>query len=272
MNIWCLCCLHFKEPFDTIFINHIKPTVNTIHGLTCIRADDIYNNQPVIEDVWRLTNEARIIISEVTGKNPNVFYETGLAHAIGKEVILITQSMDDVPFDLRHWRHIVYKNTPEGIEELKSGLTYTIINILSRTEQTQHPDPNLADEGDSASTNSNSVRASWDAMNISPPQQNIDPDPRFAVIQLCDRLTTAIDHLVKSNRNILGTGSTNHRQKIENLLKADIIDHELASISRDLIGSRNVLAHGENITIHPENLRQFIAATERIESIVLSKW
>ena len=123
----------FGKPFDTIFTNHIKPTVENIHELICVRADNIYDNQPVIDDIWRLTNEARIIIAELTGKNPNVFYETGLAHAIGKEVILITQSMDDVPFDLRHRRCIVYEHTPEGIDKLKDDLTNTITSILNRT-------------------------------------------------------------------------------------------------------------------------------------------
>lgn len=123
----------FGTPFDTIYKNHIKPTVENIQELNCSRADDIYNNQSVIEDIWRLTNEARIIIAELTGKNANVFYETGLAHAIGKEVILITQSMDDVPFDLRHLRCIIYEHTPEGIDQLKNDLTHTITNILNRT-------------------------------------------------------------------------------------------------------------------------------------------
>ena len=58
-----------------------------------MRADDIYDNRPIIEDVWRCTNEARILIAELTGRNPNVFYETGIAHTVGKEVILITQSL-----------------------------------------------------------------------------------------------------------------------------------------------------------------------------------
>ena len=123
----------FGAPFDTIYENHIKPTVENIQEMDCSRADDIYNNRSVIEDIWRLTNEARIIVAELTGKNANVFYETGLAHAIGKEVILMTQSMDDVPFDLKHLRCIVYENTPEGIDQLKSDLTHTITNILNRT-------------------------------------------------------------------------------------------------------------------------------------------
>ena len=122
----------FQEPFNTIYEDHIKPTVERIQGLSCLRADDIYDNRPIIEDVWRYTNEARILIAELTGRNPNVFYETGIAHTVGKEVILITQSMDDVPFDLKHLRCIVYEYTPRGTQTLEENLKNTVVNILAR--------------------------------------------------------------------------------------------------------------------------------------------
>lgn len=122
----------FREPFNTIFIDHIKPTVESMEGVTCMRADDIYDNRPIIEDIWRSINEAHIVISELTGRNPNVFYETGVAHTVGKEVILITQNMDDVPFDLRHLRCIVYEYTPRGIQILETNLRNTIDNIRGR--------------------------------------------------------------------------------------------------------------------------------------------
>ena len=124
--------LPFDEPYNTIYSDHIKPSIESIDGLSCLRADDIYDNRPIIEDIWRCTNEARIIISELTGRNANVFYETGIAHTIGKEVILITQSMDDVPFDLRHLRCIVYEYTPRGIKNLEDNLKTTVLNILAR--------------------------------------------------------------------------------------------------------------------------------------------
>ncbi len=124
----------FGEPFDTIFSDHIRPTVEQIENLDCLRADNIYDNRPVIDDIWRLTNEARMLIAELTGKNANVFYEAGLAHAIGKEVILIAQSMDDVPFDLKHRRCIVYEYTPKGIDRFQHELEHTITNVLHRTD------------------------------------------------------------------------------------------------------------------------------------------
>lgn len=132
----------FGEPFDTIFADHIRPIAEMTHNLQCFRADDIFDNQPIIEDIWRSINEARIVIAELTGKNANVFYETGLAHAIGKEVILITQSMDDVPFDLRHRRCIVYEYTPPGIMKLEHELANTITSVLSRTTPSR-PFPEL---------------------------------------------------------------------------------------------------------------------------------
>ena len=122
----------FEEPFDTIYEDHIRTAVESIDGLSCLRADDIYDNRPIIEDIWRCTNEARILIAELTGRNPNVFYETGIAHTVGKEVILITQSMEDVPFDLKHLRCIVYEYTPRGIATLEENLKNTISNVLAR--------------------------------------------------------------------------------------------------------------------------------------------
>ena len=122
----------FGDPFDTIFTDHIKPTIEGIQKFDCLRADDIYDNQPIIEDIWQHINEARLILAELSGRNANVFYEAGIAHTVGKEVILITQSMDDVPFDLRHLRCIVYDYTPKGIMNLEKNLINTVMHILSK--------------------------------------------------------------------------------------------------------------------------------------------
>ena len=122
----------FAEPFDTVYEDHLKPSVESFSGLRCLRADDINDNRPIMEDIWKSINEARIIISDLTGKNPNVFYETGIAHTIGKEVVLITQSMADVPFDLRHLRCIVYEYVPRGMATFEQNLTKTVANILAR--------------------------------------------------------------------------------------------------------------------------------------------
>ena len=62
----------------------------------------------MIDQIWRGINKAKVLVAELTTKNPNVFYELGLAHALRKPVILISSNQDDVPFDLRHIRVILY--------------------------------------------------------------------------------------------------------------------------------------------------------------------
>ena len=75
-------------------------------GKNCKRADNIWNHDAIIQDVVSLICESSVVVCDLTGKNANVFYEAGIAHSLGKDVILITQSAEDVPFDLRHLRHI----------------------------------------------------------------------------------------------------------------------------------------------------------------------
>lgn len=74
-------------------------------------------------------NEAELIIADVTGRNPNVFYELGMAHVVKDKVVLITQNIGDVPFDLRHFRYIVYRPTPKGTAKLRKTLLETISAI-----------------------------------------------------------------------------------------------------------------------------------------------
>lgn len=91
-------------------------------GLRCRRADDIWENPAVIQDVVSLIDKSRIVICDCTGRNPNVFYETGIAHTLGREVILITQNPEDIPFDLRHLRYVHYLNNGEGLAQLSARL------------------------------------------------------------------------------------------------------------------------------------------------------
>ncbi len=99
---------NFTPVYETL--QRIAQTV----GLRCRRADDIWENPSVIQDVVSLIDRSRIIICDCSTRNPNVFYEIGIAHALGREVILITQFAEDIPFDLRHLRYITYHNNGEA--------------------------------------------------------------------------------------------------------------------------------------------------------------
>ena len=85
---------------DLIYEEVFKPAIEAA-GLSCVRADEIYGSKRIMQDVWDSIRAARVVLAELSGRNPNVLYELGLSHAIGKPVIIITSSMDDVPFDLR---------------------------------------------------------------------------------------------------------------------------------------------------------------------------
>ena len=93
----------FHPSFTPVY-EALKRTAESA-GMHCRRADDIWENPAVIQDVVSLIDRSRIVICDCSTRNPNVFYEIGIAHTLGREVILITQSSEDIPFDLRHLRY-----------------------------------------------------------------------------------------------------------------------------------------------------------------------
>jgi len=95
-------------------------------ALQVMRADDFFTAQSVMTDIWNAIYNSKIIIADCTKRNPNVFYEIGIAHTLGKPTILIAQSINDVPFDLRHIRCVEYKYTPRGMTAFHVALKKTI--------------------------------------------------------------------------------------------------------------------------------------------------
>lgn len=119
-------------PFDAGF-NDVYAAIRLAAsnaGLVCRRADDIWENPAIIQDVVSLIDRSRVVICDCTGRNPNVFYEAGIAHTLGREVILITQNAGDIPFDLRHLRYIAYLNNAEGRAALTAALQGRMQTIL----------------------------------------------------------------------------------------------------------------------------------------------
>ena len=98
----------------------------TSQGLQTLRVDEIYGPTPIMDDVFSTIAQSRLVISDLTGRNPNVLYETGIAHALNREVIMIVQNDQDVPFDLGHIRYIRYIPNKEGLEKLSADLLTSI--------------------------------------------------------------------------------------------------------------------------------------------------
>lgn len=111
----------FTPQFESVF-GAITSAANQA-GFRTLRAKDIWQHSAVIQDVFSLIFRAHIVVCDFTGKNPNVFYEAGIAHTLGKHVVPITQSEQDIPFDLRHHRYLSYLGNTEGLNELRNALT-----------------------------------------------------------------------------------------------------------------------------------------------------
>jgi Mrr N-terminal domain len=119
----------FKDDMLPVYQDHIKPTCESLE-LTVRRGDYFFTADSVVQDIWKAIVSARLIVADCTDRNPNVFYEIGLAHAIGKPTILLTQKSEDVPFDLRHLRYVAYQLTPRGMREFETTFRETVRNAL----------------------------------------------------------------------------------------------------------------------------------------------
>lgn len=115
----------FSEGYTSVY-QDVKAVLEA-EGYQCQRADDMWVHAHIMTDIIELICTSAVIVCDLSGKNPNVFYEAGIAHTLGKEVILITQSHEDVPFDLRPIRYLSYLNNGEGRAELAG-------NILERVQ------------------------------------------------------------------------------------------------------------------------------------------
>lgn len=119
----------FEASFNPVYAA-IQSAVTGV-GQQCRRADDIWEESVVVQDIFNLIFRSRIVIVDFTGKNPNVMYETGIAHTLGKQVVPITQSIEHVPFDLRHHRSLVYLSNSEGLASLTETLSARLRNLMT---------------------------------------------------------------------------------------------------------------------------------------------
>lgn len=108
----------FSTTFDDIYKLGIKETAKNL-DIQAERVDEQIYSEGILERIYNQIDVADIIIADMTGQNTNVFYEVGYAHGKNKLCILLTQNADDIPFDLKHHRHIVYNGS---ISQLKKQL------------------------------------------------------------------------------------------------------------------------------------------------------
>lgn len=128
----CFILMPFNDELTRVYTDLVKPAIEET-GMSAKRADDIHGNLAVMQDVWDSICSAGIVIADLTGRNPNVFYELGIAHTVGRTTILIAQEEEhSIPFDIRHIRQIQYENTAVGGAKLVRELKATIVEVRRR--------------------------------------------------------------------------------------------------------------------------------------------
>ncbi|HKI04014.1 MAG TPA: response regulator [Thermoanaerobaculia bacterium] len=120
----------FAKRFNNIYRLAIQEPLRQL-GLTCERADELQSTGNLLTAIYQRLQQADVIIGDMTGKNPNVFYEVGFAHGIGRDVILLTQKLTDIPSDLRLHRHIIYGT---DLVKLKDELLKAVMALEAERE------------------------------------------------------------------------------------------------------------------------------------------
>jgi len=150
--------LPFEEEFEKLYHDKIVPLLED-NNYSVMKADSLAAQRNIIEDIVNGIVNADLIIADLTGTNPNVFYELGIAHGLGIPTVLIAQDIEELPFDLSAYKTIEYSLRYDKIEEFCEELSeicsghkegeiefgspvsdYTKVNINEPNNETNHSD------------------------------------------------------------------------------------------------------------------------------------
>jgi hypothetical protein len=135
-NQSCFVMQPFASPLGDYYEKIYRPAIEKT-GLRPVRADaDIFATGKIMDQVWSGISSASVLVAELTSRNPNVFYELGLAHASKKPVVLVSSREEDVPFDLQHIRVIYYDmSDPFWGAKLIEKVAENILSALNNPEE-----------------------------------------------------------------------------------------------------------------------------------------
>lgn len=122
----------FNPEMDRLYAQIFKPAIEDDLRYVSRRADEITGVSSVMHDIWKSICESELILADVTSFNPNVMYELGMAHTVGKPSVIIHQQLkpnEKFPFDLHHIRRIIYTNDAAGGPELRRQLVRTLRSL-----------------------------------------------------------------------------------------------------------------------------------------------
>lgn len=108
----------FVEPWSDQVYAYIGRAVDALDGrLIATRADEIAKPGRITDQIIDAIGAADVVIADITGRNPNVFWELGFAHAVGRPCALLMQRGDSAPFDIYDHRRVDYETPPTAEDE-----------------------------------------------------------------------------------------------------------------------------------------------------------
>jgi len=134
----CFVLMPFDPQYREVYAEVYKP-VCAENDLDCWRVDEIARPGSITRDIVEGIIDAEVVIADLTGQNPNVFYELGIAHSVGNKTIMTAQAIADVPFDIRSYRVLIYQQNIMGSRKLADDLDKAIKELLAALDRTSNP-------------------------------------------------------------------------------------------------------------------------------------
>lgn len=119
-----------SDQLNVVYDCFVRSGLTSWCGIECFRADDLCGSAEIVAEVRAAIEAAALVIADITGANGNVLYEVGLADGMGTPVLLLAQRIEDVPFDLRSRRIVLYQFSPEGCWTLQHDVVRNVHAIL----------------------------------------------------------------------------------------------------------------------------------------------
>lgn len=134
----------FADEFDHVYHRAIRPGAEAAAGevgveMSVKRADEYTSPSHITRDIIETLCHCNCAVADLTGGNPNVFYELGVIHAMGDKTVLIAQNLDRLPFDLRDYRVLPYSTDEAGLTRLRAELAESLVSVLQRKPGSSAP-------------------------------------------------------------------------------------------------------------------------------------
>ncbi len=127
-------------PYDPSWFQSVRDVVVNTASAAGFKAEvskDLATPGPITDQIWQGIRRSDVVVADISGHNPNVFYELGLAHALGKEVILIVQGAERLPFDIATGRLLRYNVSDLSSLGVALGQAFKAVSARYKFEGTQ---------------------------------------------------------------------------------------------------------------------------------------